>query len=176
MTIPPLDRPSTLRPVAAELASMGVSRVLPKAPINPVGLTAPEPVPSVVNMINQANKPGDGEGVYTSVSDPGRRGSEAATVPKDWTVTRPEPVKKEEPPPEPISKVLMDHLHKVWEASGNAVHELLVDHPSKIHELNQPQSRTPGESANEVLTYDPVRIAKAAKSHAGGASPDSTKR
>lgn len=176
MNIPPVDRPSTVRPVAAELASLGNSRVLPTAPVNPTVVSAPEPVSGVINLVNQANKPSEGEAVYRSVSDPNRRGSEAATTPKDWTITRPEPVKEEVPPPEPISKLLIDHLHKLWQASGQAVSELLAEHPSKVAAVTPPENAPTGDAVNEALTYDPVSIAKTAKASSGGSSSNSATR
>lgn len=174
MNIPPVDRPSPVRPVAAELASFGNGRVLPTAPVNPTVVSAPEPVSGVINLVNQANKPSEGEAVYTSVSDPIRRGSEAGTVPKDWTITRPEPVKEEVPPPEPISKLLIDHLHKLWQASGQAVSELLADHPNKVAALTPTENTQTGDAVNEVLTYDPVSIAKTAKASTGSSTSGST--
>jgi hypothetical protein len=54
------------------------------------------------------------------VADPTRRGVQENT-PKDWTIHRPAPEKVEDPPPIPISKVLMDHLETLWAASASAV-------------------------------------------------------
>ena len=70
---------------------------------------------------NQADKPNAGEGVYTSVSDPVRKDSEASTSPKDWTIHRPVTEKVKDPPPEPMSKILMDHIKSLWLASASAV-------------------------------------------------------
>src|SRR5450830_1455101 len=112
MQLPPLDRTPTLRPSGADVSSMAAS-VISVAP-SANATASVEPTPSVVNLVNQANKPSTGEGVYTSVSDPGRRGSEAATSEKDWTIHRPAPEKVEDPPPVPISKVLMDHIKSLW--------------------------------------------------------------
>lgn len=133
---------------------------MPVAPVNPsVNVTpASEPTPSVINLVGQANKPSAGEAVYTSVSDPGRRGSEAATVPKDWTIHRPVTEKVEEPPPVPISKLLIDHIKSLWAASASAVQ---VQQVKNQLDMSQPNpNATPGVLSTEVLTYSPSKINK----------------
>ena len=113
----------------------------------------------MVNLINQADKPSVGEGVYTSVSDPTRRGAEAATPPKDWTIKRPAPEKVEDPPPVPISKVLMDHLRSLWEASAAAVQvqqQVRSQTDATLSNVNRPQ----GVISEQVLTYSPTKIKK----------------
>ena len=149
-----------MRP-AADAASPVVNRVIPVAPVNPpVQTVGPaEPSPSVINMVNPALKTNEGEPVYTSVSDPGRTGSEAATAPKDWTIRRPAPEKVEDPPPKPMSQILMDHLRVVWTASASAIHL-----EQTKNQLVQPApvnpSVAPGNLAKEVLTYEPAKIKK----------------
>lgn len=118
-----------------------------------------EPVPSVVDMVNPALKTNEGEPVYTSVSDPGRRGSEAATTPKDWTIHRPAPEKVENPPPKPVYQMLMEHLSRIWTASASAVQLEQVS-----NQLNPPTavvpSEVPGDLAKQVLVYDHPTIKK----------------
>jgi len=143
------------------MASAGVSKVIPVAPVNPPVTARPslEPVPSVVDLVNPALKTNSGEPVYTSVSDPGRPGSEAATVPKDWTIHRPVTEKVEDPPPKPIYQVLIDHIKNVWLASASAVQMAQVN-----NQLNPPtpagSADTPGNLAKEVLVYDQNIIKK----------------
>ena len=86
MQLPSIDRIQNLRPVAVESASLATGKVVPVVPVNPSAQSAPvaEPAPSVVNKINTADKPNVGEGVYASVSDPMRKGADAAAPPKDW--------------------------------------------------------------------------------------------
>jgi len=103
----------------------------------------------VINLVNQAEKPNSGEGVYTSVSDPVRKGADAATSTKDWTIQRPAPEKTETPPPDPISKVLMDHIKALWLASASAV--------------QVQQNAVPGVVSTEVFTYSPTKINKTEK-------------
>jgi len=140
---------------------MAPARVIPVAAVNPTAnLTAsPEPTPSVINMVGKNNKPDVGEGVYTSVSDPGRRGSEAATAERDWTIQRPKPEKVEEPPPPPLSQVLMEHVKSLWVASASAVQ---VQQQVKDQlEVSQPsQKAAPNMAAPELLTYSPSKINK----------------
>ncbi|GAB4401830.1 MAG: hypothetical protein OHK0048_19020 [Rhodoferax sp.] len=124
MQLPSIDRIPGTRPVAVETASLSTGRVVPAAPVNASEkrpLTV-EPTPSVVNLINQANKPNTGEGVYVSVSDPSRKDSLAYGSPKDWTIHQPRAEKPEKPPPEPpLYKLLIDHVKSLWQASATAV-------------------------------------------------------
>ena len=130
-------------------------------PVNPSVSASPsiEPVPSVIDLVNPALKKNEGEPVHTSVSDPGRRGSEAATSPKDWTIHRPAAEKVEVPPPKPLYEVLMDHIKSMWTASASAIQLEQVS-----NQLNPPvavvPSEAPGNLAKEVLVYDPNMIKK----------------
>lgn len=137
---------------------MAAARVIPVAPVNPSVNSVPSSglTPGVVNLVNQANKPSAVEAVYTSVSDPARRGSEAATAPKDWTIHRPVAEKVEDPPPVPISKMLMDQLRSMWAASANAVQVQQVKNQLDLSQANP--NATPGLLATEVLTYSPSKI------------------
>ena len=161
MQLPTIDRTPNLRPSGADAVSAGASRVIPVAPVNPPVTTRPdlEPVPSVVDLVNPALKAERAESVYTSVSDPGRRGSEAATAPKDWTIHRPVTEKVEDPPPKPIYQVLMDHIKNLWLASASAVQITQVN-----DQLNPPipagSTDTPGNLAKEALVYDQNIIKK----------------
>jgi hypothetical protein len=164
MQLPSIDRIQNLRPLAVESASIATGKVVPVAPVNPGVQAAPvaEPSPSVVNLINQSDKLNVGEGVYTSVSDPIRKGADAATSPKDWTIKRPAPEKVEYPPPVPMSKILMDHLKSLWEASAAAV---------QVQQQVRNQTEVPTSNANgpqgvlseQVLTYSPTKINKTEK-------------
>jgi hypothetical protein len=160
MQLPSIDQTLYLRPVSAELASMAGSKVIPVAPVNPSAHVTPvaEPTPSVINLVNQANKPSTGEGVYTSVSDPARPGSEAATVGKDWTIHRPVTEIVEDPPPVPLSKLLIDHIKSIWAASASAIQ---VEQVKNQLDLSQTKPvSAPGVLAKEVLTYSPSKINK----------------
>jgi hypothetical protein len=164
MQIPPLDRSPNLRTVAAELASMAVAQVIPVAPVNPSSnaVSPAEPSPSVINMVGKgsnATATQKGEGVYASVSDPARRGSEAATISKDWTIHRPASEKVEDPPPPPMSKVLMDHIKLLWTASASAV-QVQQEVRNHIDPNKQNLNAVPGTLAAESLTYSPNKINK----------------
>ena len=143
---------------------MAANRVIPVAPVNPSSANATprrvEPTPGVINLVNQANKPNTGEGVYTSVSDPAQRNSEAATIPKDWTIHRPVQVKAEDPPPTPIYKVLMDHIKSMWTASASAVQVQQVQNQLDTTTPKPNPNAMPGVLATEVLTYSPSKINK----------------
>ncbi len=140
---------------------MAPAKVIPVAAVNPS--TSPnssiEPTPSIINMVGKNNKPDVGEGVYTSVSDPGRRGTEAATAERDWTIQRPKPEKVEDPPPPPLSQVLMEHIKSLWVASASAVQ---VQQQVKDElDASQPRKNAlPSVQTSEVLTYSPSKINK----------------
>jgi hypothetical protein len=137
--------------------------VMPVAPIHPPISPTPtaEPSPSVINMVGKAHKSNVGEGVYTSLSDPAKPGSEAATIPKDWTIRRPAPEKVEDPPPVPMSKVLMDQVKSLWQASASAVQ---VQQVKNQLDMSQPvPNANPGVLATEVFTYSPTKINKTEK-------------
>lgn len=164
MQLPNIDRIQSVRPVAVESAALTTGRVVPVAPVNP-GQQEPvaiEPTPSVINLIHQADKPSVGEGVYTSVSDPGRRGSEAATSAKDWTIHRPAPEKVEDPPPEPISKILLDHIKSLWLASASAV-QVQQQVKNQVDPTQPGTNAAQGALMSEVYTYSPTKINKTEK-------------
>ena len=158
MQLPPIDRTPNLRPSGVEAVSPVVQRV---APVNPAASLIAEPSPSVINKVSQMGKASGAEAVYTSVSDPARRGSEAATAPKDWRIRRSEAKKVEDPPPVPISRMLIDHLRAIWTASATAVQvqEPIIEKVDPAKLKPNPNVIT-GTVATEVLTYSPTKINK----------------
>ena len=161
MQLPTVVRTPNLQPSGAEMVSSGANRVIPVAPVNPAVSAHPslEVQPSVVDLVNPALKAHQGEAVYSSVSDPGKHGSEAATTPKDWTIHRPAPEKVEDPPRKPLYQVLMEHIKNMWTASASAVQlEQVNGHLSPpVHAL---PGDAPGTVAKEVLVYDHNTIKK----------------
>jgi hypothetical protein len=141
---------------------MVAAKVAAVATVNPAANSAGsiEPTPSVVNLVGLASKSNAGEGVYTSVSDPGRRGSEAATAERDWTIHRPKPEKVEDPPPVPMSQILIEHIKSLWTASASAV-QVQQHVKSQLETSQQNPNATPGALATEVLTYSPSKINRA---------------
>ena len=166
MQLPPLDRSPNLRPYAAEAASLSAVRANPAAPANPVATSSIpiEPTPSVINMVGQSYKSNTGEGVYTSVADPAKRGSEAATVSKDWTIHRPVVEKVEDPPPVTIYKVLMDHVKSMWTAGASAIQVHQVKNQLDLSQPNPNANAPQGIISTEVFTYSPSKINKTEKS------------
>jgi hypothetical protein len=109
--------------------------------------------------VNRSDKPNVGELVYTSVSDPARRGSEAATAEKDWTIHRPAPEKVEEPVKPPMYQLLIDHVKSLWTASASAVQ--VQQHVKNQLEASQTNpNATPGVISTESITYSPTKITK----------------
>ncbi len=164
MQLPSIDRTPNVRQAGADLASAGANRVIPVAPVNPSVQAHPsiEPTPSVVNLVNPALRqqapPTEGEPVYTSVADPLQKKT-PEVAPKDWTIHRPAPEKVEDPPPKPISQVLMDHLRTMWTASASAIQ---VEQVKELVTPAEPAvpSQVPGDLAKQILTYEPAKIKK----------------
>ncbi len=141
---------------------MAATKVMPVAAVNPQVSADPSSVPptsSVINLVGQGAKSNAGEGVYTSVSDPARRGSEAATADKDWTIQRPKPEKVEDPPPPPLSQVLMDHVKSLWLASASAV-QVQQQVKNQLDNALPPANPVQGVIASESITYSPTKINK----------------
>lgn len=175
MQLPTIDRTPNLRSAGADLVSSGANRVIPIAPVNPsvnisVSTTSNQGAgPSAIDMVNPALKAGatqsavtpptEGEPVYTSVPDPTKRSAEAATAPHDWTIHRPAPEKVENPPPKPLSQVLMDHLRTMWTASASAIQIEQVKNQVTPAEPQIP-TQVPGDLAKEAVTYTPAKIKK----------------
>lgn len=161
MQLPSIDRIQHLRPVAVEAASLVTGKVVPVAPVNPSvqNNSAAEPSPSVINMINQADKPNAGEGVYTSVSDPSRAGAAVSNVGKDWTIHRPAPEKVEVPPPEPIAKMLVEHIKSLWLDSASAV-QVQQQVKNQLDGTQPNLNATPGVLSSQSLTYSPSKVNK----------------
>ncbi len=78
--------------------------------------------------------------------------------------------KAAEPPAEPISKMMMEFLHKVWKASGNAVDAVLPSGPEvtsgapSSNDLDDLQ-KLQGASGAPDPTYSPKAMKKAAQGH-----------
>jgi hypothetical protein len=163
MSQPSIDRIQSVRPVAVEAAALSTGRVVPVVPVNsPQQADAPAEVqPSVINKINTGDKSNSGEGVYSSVSDPARQKLDDA-VPKDWTIKRPEPEKVQNPPPEPLSKVLLDQIKSLWQASASAV-QVQEQVKNQIDPTKASATVAAGVIATEVYTYSPTKINKTDK-------------
>ena len=165
MQLPPFDRSPASRPTGADGAALATVRVIPVAPVNPASAASAKPpaTPGVINLVGKSPKPEAGEGVYSSVADPTRRGVQENTS-KDWTIQRPAPEKVEDPPPIPISKVLMDHLETLWAASASAVQ---VQQQVRNHlETGQNQAATsaqPSPAAIQAVTLAPGKVNKKEK-------------
>ena len=163
MSLPPIDRTSFARQSGADGGAVSaVARVMPVAPVNPVVPAGDEAgvSPGVVNRVGKS--PSEGRDlVYTSVADPMRRGNEADTAPRDWTIHRPETEKVEDPPPVPMAKMLMDHLASLWAASASAVQvQTHVRNQLEANPANQSAAAQPSPNAMAAVTYSTSKVAK----------------
>jgi hypothetical protein len=93
------------------------------------------------------------------VADPTKRTVEEMTAPQDWTIHRQAPEKVEDPPPKPLSQVLLDHLKTVWTAGASAIQiEQVKNQLTTPTPLNPADA--PGMLAKEALVYTPSKINK----------------
>lgn len=153
-----------MRPASADVASPAVNKVIPVPPVNPTVEPSPalESSPGVVNHVGSAaqmaKSPTEGEPIYTSVPDINKRSAENA--PHDWTLHHPEPEKPKDPPPKPMSQMLMEHLKTVWTASASAIQpERSKEELSKTHAVSA-SAPLPSAAAQEALTYQPSKVKK----------------
>jgi hypothetical protein len=177
MQLPQIDR-NAIRPAGSEVVVPAANRVIPVAPVNPP-TAAPESA-SVVNEINPAVRAQAhaqaADAQHQVQVDPLQGGADVSR--KDWTQRREAtvPQKVEAPPQEPMSKMLMDHMHAVWSASARVVEIWMQNNPDQntaAQQQNQVQNQVtnrqvdpvaaPGVMAKEVLTYSPSRIKKPEK-------------
>jgi hypothetical protein len=160
MQLPSIDRNPNLRPASVESVSAGANRVIPVAPVNPaVNTTSTEPVSGVVNLVNADPKPKPVDLVYSNLNDAVKRNTEEATAPQDWTIKRPEKEKVEDPPPKPMSQVLMDHLKLMWTAGASAVQIAQIENELTPKDILNPV-QTPGDLNKLEVTYKPSKVNK----------------
>ncbi len=119
-------------------------------------------MPSVINMINQVDKPNFGEGVYSSVADPTRAGSSEA-VQTDWTVKKPAPEEVKPPPEPPMYQLLLDNMKSLWLASASAVQVQQEVKDQVQLTPNRLDASTQGLMTEQSFTYSPTKIAKTEK-------------
>ncbi len=162
MQLTPFDRSPVSRPTGADGSALASVRVIPVSPVNPADdASANLPAtPGVINLVGKSPKAEAGEGVYSSVADPTRRGVQENT-PKDWTIQRPAPEKVEDPPPIPISKMLMDHLASLWAASASAVQvQQQVKSQMETGQTQAASSAQPSPAAIQAVTLAPGKVNK----------------
>ena len=158
MQLPSIDRQAGMRPAGADLVPATGAQVVPVAPVNPpvTAEAALQPQPGVVNRIGEnAYEP---PVVYTSAPDTTRRAVQDPTSPRDWTIQKPpkEEVKEEQPPPEPISKMLMEFIKSVWRASGGVVEASQAQ--AQNQSATEPSNLVTGQVATENVTYVPSKV------------------
>lgn len=147
------------------MATPAAARVIPVAPVNPS-----QGVQAAAGVVNEINPEVQAKASQSSTVDPLQGGSNADNTSKGWTERKSTVHKPEEPPKEPISKMLLDHIHSLWTASAKAVEVWFMQNQEQIQNPNQSQhqaenrnqdpSAIPGLAAKEALTYSPTRIKK----------------
>jgi len=66
----------------------------------------------------------------------------------------------EDPPPKPISQILMDHLRSVWNASASAIQVTQANDLQTPPPQPAQASLSAGDLAKQAITYQPTRIKK----------------
>lgn len=156
MHLPAIDRSASLQPTGADIAPSLPASVVPVAPVNPgVAVVSPSVIYSI-SELGQAQASQAAESVYRPKVDPAQPGSRAADADRDWTIRRPEPEKVEDPPPVPISQLMLEFLQSMWRASGTVVEVAQAQNQN----LNLNPNATPGQLAKEELTYTPSKVSK----------------
>ena len=136
--------------------------MIPVAPVNPSVHASPKlevQQSGVIDAVNPALKSPEVDRVHVAVSDPVERQSMADAVPKDWTIHHPAVQKVENPPPKPISQILMDHLKTMWTASASAIQVEQV-HNQLTTPIPVTPTQAPGELAKQAMIYAPSKIKK----------------
>ncbi|WP_413899825.1 hypothetical protein [Rhodoferax sp.] len=124
--------------------------------MNPSVSTVSPSVIYSISEVGQAQANRASQTLDTGKVDAAQTGSSAAAVERDWTIRRPEPEKVEDPPPVPISKLLLEFLQSMWRASGTAVEVAQAQNQN----LNLNPNATPGQLIKEELTYTPSKVSK----------------
>lgn len=137
MQIQPVDRSPNWRPQGSDLYSTGASGAPPVRPV-----AAPHPIESADRM---------GEGAVVKEPD---KPSDTDTSNRDWTQTKKQETVKEpeEPPKEPISKMLIEFIQSMWRASAAA-----VDAAEAINKSASQQEKA-NQVKNETLTYTEPKV------------------
>ena len=134
------------------------------APVNTPANSGPAPSPSVVNQISPSTLAlaisKAGEAIYLPISDPLKAGAGASDDQKDPAIQRPATEKEKIPPPEPVSKLLLDFLHEVWRASGSAVEATLANIDRPPPNLSARPDAVPGDLAKANITYVPRKVTR----------------
>ena len=163
MQLPTIDRTPNVRPAGVDLASSGASKVIPVAPVNPAVHASPKleavQQPGVIDAVNPALKSPEADRVHVARPDPVEQKSMADAVPKDWTIHHAPVQKVENPPPKPISQILMDHLKTMWTASASAVQVEQVHNQFTTPNAVTP-GQAPGELAKQAVIYAPGKVKK----------------
>ena len=156
MHLPTIDRSASLQPTGADIASSLPASVVPVAPVNPAVAVVSPSVILNISELGQVQSSQAAESVYRPKVDPAQPGSRAGEVERDWTIRRPEPEKVEDPPPIPISQLMLEFLQSMWRASGTVVEVAQAQNQN----LNLNPNATPGQLAKEELTYTPSKVSK----------------
>jgi hypothetical protein len=159
-------------PSVAKLPAGVTAHVNPTPPVNPAAKV--EPQLGVVNSINpevqaRARASMDAE-LSNQKSDPMSGGAKVDNSQRDWTERKPAPekVQAQEVPKEPLTKLLVDHIHAIWAASAKVVEIWYANNPNQdpnqlktqAQNRNQDPSAVPGTLAKSTLNYTPQRVAK----------------
>ena len=137
MQMPPVDRTTSWRPPGSDLYSTGASGAPPVRPA------------SQANPVESMDRLGDG----AIVKAPDKPSAPDAAN-RDWTeVKKKETVKEpEEPPKEPLHKIMLEFIQSLWRASGSA-----IEVAQEVNKTTQAE-RMAQQAKNETLTYTEPKV------------------
>jgi hypothetical protein len=176
MELSSVDRISALRPKASEVAAPVAAKVVPVAPVNSSGsASAAQISPKQTGVINDIDPKLQAQvSAQAKQVDPMTGGPKANENLRNWTKRLEEVGKVEDPPKEPISKMLMQHILSVWKAGAKAVDIMTLSNQHATHNMVQAQRladvknedtvTAPGKLTKETLTYSPSQIKRNEKS------------
>ena len=138
MQLPPVDRAPQWRSQGADLFSTGASGAVPVRPVH-----APNPVESMDRL---------GEGAIVKTPD---KPSAPESPNRDWTEVKKQEVvqEPEDPPKEPLYKMLIEFVQSMWRASGSA-----VELAQEINKTTLAERMAQQVKDDQSLTYSDPKI------------------
>ena len=138
MQLPPVDRAPQWRSQGADLFSTGASGAVSVRPVH-----APNPVESMDRL---------GEGAIVKTPD---KPSAPETPNRAWTAVKKQEVvqEPEDPPKEPLYKMLIEFVQSMWRASGSA-----VELAQEINKTTLAERMAQQVKNDQSLTYSDPKI------------------
>ncbi|MDD0839057.1 hypothetical protein PSQ40_10780 [Curvibacter sp. HBC61] len=144
MQLPPVDRTMSWAAYGAG-ASASAGESERQTPTKPATTVTNAPTESTIITVSGRK-----------VESPDKPSASNDQPNKDWTEVKKKATTEEpkKPPPEPISKKLLDFIHSVWKASGSVVELAATEASAEANRLQNEQTKA-GLSTNLLVYTDP---------------------